>query len=89
MDLDGPQKACTKRQQCPVFHRPKVSVNDDMAVSFCRPHQLFESGAGNSVVDHFRAEPFGQFENRFLDVLTARDNNLIRSDFEQSFFFRL
>jgi hypothetical protein len=33
-------------------------------------------------VDHFRAEPFRQVENRFLDILTAGDNNLIRSDCE-------
>src|SRR6266446_8941667 len=87
--LDGPQEACAKRQQCPVFHCPKVSVNDDMAGPFCRPDKFFESGAGNSVVDHFRAEAFSQFENRFLDILTAGDNNLIRSDSEQSFFLRL
>jgi uncharacterized protein YfaP (DUF2135 family) len=67
MYIDGPQKTCAKRQKRLVFHGPKVSVNDDMAGSFCRPHKLFESGAGNSVVDHFRAEPFRQVENRFLD----------------------
>src|ERR1700758_2064124 len=88
MYLDRPQKACAQRQQRPEIHCSKVSVNDDMAGSFGGPDQLFEAGAGYGIVDHLSAESISQFENCSLDILGTGDYDLVRSQLEQSLFFR-